>query len=105
MSKPCPADVILQFVVEQIHEGHYERVLALGFNWEQILRCWEQFADRPLGERYLETAQAVRVTVRQVRGALARHIHQAAGAEAEVTRPPSQQGTGLVPQPVAAGAR
>ena len=207
MSKPCPADVILQFVVEQIHEGHYERVLALGFNWEQIcflealpgrdlhylfniaerfialrveidqaqsriaiqrvteqqrlrqtqqallragaprqlmieiygwtatyyceqrkflgleddlpqggrprtpsldeeeqiLRCWEQFADRPLGDRYLETAQATRVTVRQVRGALARHIHQA--AEAEVTRPPSQQGTGWVPQPVAAGAR
>ncbi|MBK1719717.1 STY4526/YPO1902 family pathogenicity island replication protein [Thiocystis violacea] len=47
MSKPCPADVILQFVVEQIHEGHFERVLALGFGWEQI-RFLEALPSRDL---------------------------------------------------------
>lgn len=175
MSKPCPADVILQFVVEQIHEGHFERVLALGFSWEQIrfleslpgrdlhylfnfadrfialrididqaqsqiairrvmeqqclretqqallragaprqlmieiygwtatyyceqrkflgieedlpkggrprtptvedeeqiLLCWDHYADRSLGERYLATVQATQVTVRQVRQVVA----------------------------------
>jgi len=177
MKKPCPADVILHFVIERIHEGHFDAVLALGFSWEQIrfleslpgrdlhylfnfaehfialqidldaaqariaiqrvteqqrlretqqallragaprqlmielygwtatyycdqrkflgldedmprggrpqnpspdaedqiLLQWEQHAERPLDERYLETARAVSVTVRQVRSTLERN--------------------------------
>ena len=36
MIKACPEDVILQFVIEQIHAGHFERAIALGLGWEQI---------------------------------------------------------------------
>ncbi|NEX19881.1 DUF2857 family protein [Thiorhodococcus mannitoliphagus] len=193
MKKPCPEDVILQFVIEQIHDGHFEHVEALGFSWEQIrfleglpsrdlhalfnfaerfislrididqaqsqiaiarvaeqqrlretqqallragaprqlmielfgwtatyyrdqrrflgldgdlpkggrprtptpeeedqiLLCWEQSADRSLPERYLETAQAVQVSVRQVRRTLERRACPVeAGA---VMRPPQRE--------------
>ena len=180
MKKPCPEDVILQFVIEQIHDGHFERAEALGFNWEQIrfleglqsrdlhylfnfaehfialrididpaqaqiaiqrvieqqrlratqqallrvgaprqlmielfgwtasyycdqrkflglaedlpkggrprtptpeeeehiLLCWEQYADQPLAERYLETARVAQVTVRQIRRTVERRVCQ-----------------------------
>jgi hypothetical protein len=206
MNKPCPADVILQFVVEQIHEGHFDRVLALGFSWEQIrfleslpgrdlhylfnvaehfialrieideaqsqiaiqrvseqqrlrqiqqallragaprqlmielygwtatyyceqrkflglegdlpkggrpraptqeeedqiLLCWDQHADRPLGERYLETAHAAQVAVRQVRRTVERRGRQ---ADEALSHHPSAQERVLVPLPRAAAAR
>ncbi|EGV32642.1 hypothetical protein ThidrDRAFT_1127 [Thiorhodococcus drewsii AZ1] len=206
MNTPCPADVILQFAVEQIHEGHFERVLALGFSWElirfleslsgrdlhdlfnvaehfialridfdqaqsqiairrvseqrrlrqtqqallragaprqlmieiygwtatyyceqrkflgleddlpkggrprtptseeedQILLCWDQYADRPLGERYLETAQAVRVSVRQIRRTIEQRERQADGAASH--HPPKQE-TVRVSRPQARAAR
>lgn len=180
MKKPCPEDVILQFVIEQIHDGHFERAEALGFSWEQIrfleslqsrdlhylfnfaehfialrididpaqaqiaiqrvieqqrlratqqallrvgaprqlmielfgwtasyycdqrkflglaedlpkggrprtptpeeeehiLLCWEQYADQPLAERYLETARVAQVTVRQIRRTVERRACQ-----------------------------
>lgn len=206
MNKPCPADVILQFVVEQIHEGHFERVPALGFCWEQIrflealpgrdlhylfnvaehfitlrididqaqsriavqrvteqqrlrqtqqallragaprqlmielygwtatyyceqrkflgleddlpkggrprtptveeedqiLLCWDQSADRSSGERYLETARAAQVTVRQVRRTLERRESR---AEEALARHAPQQEIAQAHLPRAAAAR
>lgn len=55
MSQACPAHVILQFIINQIHEGHFERVLDLGLTWEQI-RLLESLAGRDL--HYLFEAAA-----------------------------------------------
>jgi len=56
---------------------------------DQILLYWDQYADRPVGERYLETAQAVRVSVRQIRRTIEQHERQADGAASH--HPPKQE--------------